>query len=210
MSIFESLQGLSLDTKALIAILAMLWIISEVRHAIRHRADKRIIQSLQAGDQQGDRAILETRRLPEITHGAALALGEMVPRGVDAGQHFVGAIKNTGKLAAKDIEVTATLGTIRADIVSVPLSLPPNSAAAAIDVRLPFGFLNSADVLTELQAGENLRVRVAFTDETAASRVMEQCFAFRLEPSDAEPSMQNWVSRRVQCPGETTPTDESS
>ena len=66
MSIFESLQGLSLDTKALIAILAMLWIISEVRHAIRHRADKRIIQSLQAGDQQGDRAILETRRLPEM------------------------------------------------------------------------------------------------------------------------------------------------
>ena len=31
-----------------------------------------------------------------------------------------------------------------------------------------------------------------------------------LEPSDAEPSMQNWVSRRVQCPGETTPADEPS
>lgn len=208
-SIFESLQGLTLDTKALFAILAILWTISEVRHAIRHRADQHIIRRLQTGDDRAERANIETLRLPEVTHGAALTLGEMAPRGADAGQHFVGAIKNTGSLTAVDIQVTASLGATRADILAVPRRLLPDSAAALVDVRLPFGFLTSTDVLSELHAGETLQVRVAFTDETAVPRVLEECFAFHLEPSDAGATMQHWVSRRVPCPGDATPAGAS-
>lgn len=204
MSIFESLQGLSLDSKALIVIMALVWTLSEVRHAIRHRADQRAIQRLQAEERWAERAILETHRLPEVTHGAALTLGEMAPRGAEAGQHFIGSIKNAGSLAAEDIQVTASLGATRATIVVAPRRLPPNSAAAAIDVRLPFGFVTSADVLGALQAGETLRVRVAFTDETASPHVLEQCFAFRLEAGEAEAPLQDWISIRVPCPGGST------
>jgi hypothetical protein len=200
-SISESLQGLSYGAKALVVIVVLLWGLSEVLHVRRHRDDRRTIPRLQAAETGEERATIAAQRPAGVMRGAALSLGAVVPRGAGAGQHFVGAITNTGPLAAEDIQVTASLGANRAAIVSAPERLPPDSAAAAIDVMLPFGFLTAEDVLAALEAGELLRVRVTFTDGTPAPRAFEECFSFRREPN-GEPAMgRGWVSRRVPCPG---------
>lgn len=73
MSIFENLQHLSPDTKALIAVVLMCWIVSEIRHRRRQRADTLVIQSLRSAATGGDRALPETRRQPGRVHGAAPA-----------------------------------------------------------------------------------------------------------------------------------------
>jgi hypothetical protein len=199
MTIFESLQGLSLDAKVLMVMLALLWGLSEARHAIRHRADERTIGDLKAVATPTEGAMLEAHRLPEVSHGAALTLGDLVPRGAEAGQHFVGTIKNAGLQAAEEIQVTASLGAIEAVVVSAPQSLPPHSAGAVVDVRLPFGFHTFADVMAALTGGEILRLRIRFTDDGSTPRTLEECFAFSPEPSSARASGPDWVSNRVAC-----------
>lgn len=199
MSIFENLQGLSLDTKALIVLIVLLWGLSELRHFLRHRADQDTIQRLQTDQAPAEQAALEAQRLPEVSRGGAVTLGEMVPRGADAGQHFVGAITNRGPQVAEAIHVSASLGTIKAEVVDAPRRLPPHGAAA-VDVRLPFGFLTSADVMTALRAGEVLRLRVTFADGSPQPRAFEQCFAFAVEPGGDQALRADWVSRRVPCP----------
>jgi hypothetical protein len=40
MSVWESLQGLTFEAKATIAVAVILWVISEIRHWTQHRADQ--------------------------------------------------------------------------------------------------------------------------------------------------------------------------
>jgi hypothetical protein len=200
MSIFENLQHLSSDSKLLLIIVVLLWGISEVRHARRHRADQHIILDLKNRVDGRDGAHLETERLPEVVHGAASTLGEVVPRGSEAGQYFVGAIKNAGAHPAGDIAITAVMGTSKADVLTAPRWLPANSVATALESLLPFGFLTADDVNAALTRGDLLRVKISFIDHWQSLHAFVQCFAFSSAPSIAGTLDPVWVSRQVPCP----------
>jgi hypothetical protein len=199
MSLFENLQQLSLDIKVLLLIVVLVWGASEVRHARRQRADQHTIRQLQAEGTQLDGTRLELRRSPEMLHGAAVTLGEVVLRGSTAGQYFVGAITNTGPHPAEDIAVTAVLGTHKTEVLTAPRRLPAHSASSALEIWLPFGFLTDVTVQDALTRGERLRVQVRFTDPRAAPQTFDQCFVFSLEPSSSASADPTWVSRRVRC-----------
>jgi hypothetical protein len=200
MTIAESLQGLTRETQLLIILLLALWAASEVRHWLRHRADQRTIQQLQAPELWENRATLETQRVPGEPRGAALTLGDVVHRGASAGQPFVAVLQNVGPHGATDINVRARLGGHLAETVDAPENLPPDSAPEPLQVVLPFGFESHADVMAAMAAGEVLRVQIAFTDGTATRRSFEECFAFEPEPASQSAGAHAWVSRRVPCP----------
>ena len=200
MSIFENLQHLSWDSKLLLVIVVLLWAFSEVRHARRHRAGQRIILDLKTRADSRDGARLETRRFPGVAHGAAVTLGEVVPRGSAAGQYFVGAIRNVGLHPADDITITAALGTNKADVLSAPRRLPAKSAATALEIWLPFGFLTADDVNAALARGDLLRVKISFTDHRQSLREFAQCFAFSSAPAIPVSPVPVWVSQQMPCP----------
>ena len=58
------------------------------------------------------RAILELQQMNGVKRGAAITLGGVEHIGPDAGQHFLGAIRNTGPYMAEEISVTAALGAM--------------------------------------------------------------------------------------------------
>lgn len=199
MSIFENLQRLSPESKLLLFFVMVLWVVSEVRHSRRQRADQRTILKLATHADFSDGAHLETQRSPEVSHGAAVTLGEVVLRGSAAGQYFVGAIMNTGLHPAEDIEVTAVLGVSKADVLAAPRWLPAHSDAAALEIWLPFGFLTADDVKAALTKGDLLRVGISFADRRQAPHAFAQCFAFSPMSAIAASLEPVWVSRRVPC-----------
>jgi hypothetical protein len=199
-SIFENLQTLSLDTKALIGVVLICWLVSEVRHRVRHRADALVIQRLRSTAAGGDRALLEVQRPPGRMHGAALAAGKAIARGREAGQYFSTAIQNRGLLDAEEIEVSATLGSHNARVVSAPRRLQVSARVTPIELRLPFGFLTSDDVQRSLRAGMPLRLRVAYRDANKNAHLLEECFTFVHSPAEQDDPRSHWLSRRGVCP----------
>jgi hypothetical protein len=199
-SIFENLQTLSLDTKALIGIVLICWLISEVRLRARRRADAFVIQSLRSSAAGGDRAILKIQRPPGRMQGAALAAGNAIARGREAGQYFSTAIQNRGVLAAEEIKVTAALGTHNARVVSAPRHLHSSSRMAPIELRLPFGLLSSDDVQRSLRAGIPLRLRIAYRDANKNAHVPEECFTFVHAPAQEHDPRSPWLSQSGTCP----------
>lgn len=200
MSIFENLQTLSLDTKALLAVMLICWLFLESRHRARHRADALVIQRLRSSAAGGDRAFLEVQRPPGHVHGAALAVGSAIARGREAGQYFSTTIQNRGLLAAEDIEVTATLGSHQARVVSAPRRLQVSTRMAPVEFRLPFGLVSSDDVQRSLRAGIPLRVRIAYRDANAHGHLLEACFTFAYAPADQQDLRSRWLSRQGSCP----------
>lgn len=200
MSIFENLQHLSSESKLLLIVVVVLWGVSEVRHARRHRANRRTISALKTRMDGRDGAFLETHRLPGVAQGAAVTLGEVVPRGSAAGQYFVGAIRNTGSHPADDIAITAVMGTTKADVLTAPRRLPANSGATALEILLPFGFLTADEMNTALTRGDLLRVKISFTDHRQSLHAFAQCFAFSSGPAVPAALDPVWVSQQVPCP----------
>ncbi len=200
MSIFQNLQSLSLDTKALIAAVLICWLISEIRHGKRRRADAVIMQHLRSAATGGDRALLETRRPPGRVHGAALAAGKVNARGREAGQYFSTVIHNSGLLEAEDIQVSAALGTHAIRVVSAPRRLQVAGRTAAIELRLPFGLLSLDDAQRYLQTGIPLRLRIAYRDAGKDMHLLEECFTFVHAPAARQDSRARWLSQRGSCP----------
>jgi hypothetical protein len=198
-SIFENLQHLSPDTKALIAIVLMCWIFSEVRHRKRRRADTVVIQRLRSAAASVDRALLETQRPPGRAHGAALAAGKAIVRGRDAGLYFSTVVRNSGVLAAEDIQVTAALGSHHMRVVSAPHRLQVAARMAPIELRLPFGLLSFDDVQRYLQAGIPLRLQIAYRDASRNMHLLEECFTFAHSPAEQHDHHAQWLSRRGAC-----------
>lgn len=199
-SIFENLQTLSLDTKALLAVMLICWLFLELRHRARHRADALAIQHLRSSAARGDRAFLEVQRPSGRAHGAALAVGNAIVRGREAGQYFSTSIQNSGLLEAEDIEVTAALGSHHARVVSAPRRLPVSPRKAHVELRLPFGFLSSEDVQRSLRAGTPLRLRIAYRDANTHAHLLEACFTFVHAPGEQQDLRGRWLSRRGVCP----------
>jgi hypothetical protein len=199
MSNWESLQGLPFEAKAAIAIptlvVVILWVVSEVRHEIRHRADQRRIARYEAADLREKRAIIELEPARSQTWGAAMILGDPET----AGQHFTGAIKNAGPHFAEGIRVTGRFGGIDAQTIKAPKILPPHSAAEPIDVMVPLvpGVRTHEDIMGMIRAGESLQMRIDFVDGTPTPDPIHQCFVFRLEQTDGRST--NWVSYAESC-----------
>lgn len=200
MSIFENLQHLSLDTKALIAVVLICWLFSEVRHRTRHRADALVIQRLRSAAAGGDRALLETQRPLKSGHGAALAAGKAIVRGREAGQYFSTAVRNSGILAAEDIQVTAALGSHNVRVVSAPRRLQEAARMTPIELRLPFGLLSFDDVQRSLRAGVPLRLQIAYRDASKNVHLLEECFTFAYSPEEQRDHRARWLSQRDACP----------
>ena len=198
MSIFENLQHLSLDTKALIAVVLLCWLFSEFRHRARHRNNELLIQRLQSVD-GGDRALLEVRRPPGRLHGAALAAGNAIARGREAGQYFTTFIQNSGQLEAEDIQVTAALGTHRVRVVSAPRRLRASTRLAPVELRIPFGLVGSDDVQRSLRAGIPLRLRIAYRDADKNAHLLEECFTFVHSPAEKQDPRAPWLSQSDTC-----------
>ena len=199
MSIFENLQTLSLDTKALIAAVLICWILSEVRHRVRRRADADCIQQLRSTATGEDRALLEVQRPPGRVHGAALAAGKAIVRGREAGQYFSTAVQNTGLLEAEDIQVSAALGTHAVRVVSAPRRLHVSGRMAPIELQLPFGLLSSDDVQHYLRTGIPLRLQIAYRDASMNVHHLEECFTFS-RASGEHGERARWLSQRDSCP----------
>ena len=104
---------------------------------------------------------------------------------------------------AEDIRVTASLGTMKGEVVNAPTILPPHSPLERLDVLVPFGVRTYADVMAAIKADDLLRVRIDFTDGTTSPVPVEECFAFQLEPTGEDGSGRHWVSKSVPCPSET-------
>lgn len=200
MSIFENLQHLSLDTKALIAVVLLCWILSETRHRARHTADALLIQHLRSAAASGDRALLEVQRPPGRVHGAALAAGKAIARGREAGQYFSTVVRNHGELEAEDIQVTAELGPHTVRVVSAPRRLQVSTKLAPIELRLPFGLFSSDDMQRSLRDGMPLRLRIAYRDAGKNIHLLEECFTFVHSPEDQHDRRTRWLSRRDACP----------
>ena len=200
MSIFENLQTLSLDTKALLAAVLLCWIVVEVQHSKRRRADAIVIQRLRSAVAGEDRALLETQRPTGRAYGAALAAGKAVVRGREAGQYFSTAIQNSGVLAAEDIQVTAVLGSHNVRVVSAPRRLQVSARTAPIELRLPFGLLSFDDVQRYLRAGIPLRLQIAYRDASKNAHLLEECFTFANSPAEQHDHHTRWLSQRGSCP----------
>ncbi len=200
MSIFENLQSLSLDTKALLAAVLICWLISEVRHGKRRRADAAIIQRLRSAATGGDRALLETRRPPGRVHGAALSAGNAIARGRRAGQYFSTAVQNSGVLAAEDIQVSAAMGSHAIRVVSAPRRLQVAGRTAPIELRLPFGLLSLADAQRDLQTGIPLRLRITYRDADQNRHLLEECYTFIHAPAAPPDDQAGWRSQLASCP----------
>jgi hypothetical protein len=200
LSIFENLQNLSLDTKGLIAVLLICWLLSEVRHGKRRRADAIVIQRLRSSAAGGDRALLEVQRPPGRVHGAALAAGKAILRGREAGQYFSTAVHNSGVLEAEDIQVTAVLGSHHVRVVSAPRRLQVSGRMAPIELRLPFGLLSSDDVQRYLRSGIPLRLQIAYRDASKNVHLLEECFTFAHSPAEQHDRHGQWLSQRGSCP----------
>jgi hypothetical protein len=198
-SIFENLQHLSLDTKALIAVVLICWLLSEIRHGKRRRADAVVIQRLRSAAAGGDRAVLETQRPPGRMHGAALAAGKAIMRGHEAGQYFSTTVQNSGVLAAEDIQVTAALGTHNVRVVSAPRRLQVSTRMTPIELRLPFGLLSFDDVQRYLRTGVPLRLQIAYRDASKNVHLLEECFTFALSPEEQQDHHARWLSQRGNC-----------
>lgn len=200
MSIFENLQHLSLDTKGLIAVVLICWVLSEVRHRARHRTDAIVIQRLRSAAANGDRALLEVERPPGRVHGAALAAGKAIVRGREAGQYFSIVVRNDGELEAEEIQVTAAFGSHNVRVVSAPRRLQVSTRMAPIELRLPFGLLGSDDVQRSLRAGVPLRLRIAYRDAGKNMHLLEECFTFVHSPAEQHDKGARWLSQRDVCP----------
>jgi hypothetical protein len=198
-SIFENLQHLSLDTKALIAVVLLCWLLSEIRHGKRRRSDAVVIQRLRSTAAGGDRAVLETQRPPGRVHGAALAAGKAIVRGREAGQYFSTTVQNSGVLAAEDIQVTAALGTHNVRVVSAPRRLQVSTRMTPIELRLPFGLLSFDDVQRYLRTGVPLRLQIAYRDASKNVHLLEECFTFALSPEGQQDHHARWLSQRGSC-----------
>ncbi|MDQ2654668.1 MAG: hypothetical protein M3Z20_16670 [Chloroflexota bacterium] len=199
MSIFENLQHLSPDTKALIAIVLVCWIFSEFRHRTRRRADTAVIHRLRSAATGGDRALLETQRPPGRAYGAALAAGKAIVHGREAGLYFSTVLQNSGGLAAEDIQVTAALGTHTMRVVSAPHRLQVAARMAPIELRLPFGLLSFDDVQRYLQAGIPLRLQIAYRDASRNVHLLEECFTFAHSPAEQHDHHARWLSQEGAC-----------
>jgi hypothetical protein len=198
-SIFENLQHLSPDTKALIAIVLVCWILSEIRHRKRRRADSVVIQRLRSAAAGGDRARLETQRPSGRAHGATLAAGKAIVRGREAGLYFSTVVQNSGVLAAEDIQVTAALGSHNVRVVSAPHHLQVAARKAPIELRLPFGLLSFDDVQRYLQAGIPLQLQIAYRDASRNVHLLEECFTFAHSPAGQHDRHARWLSQRGAC-----------
>src|SRR5688572_3030477 len=199
--VWESLQELPFEAKAALVIPAVitfgLWAALEIRHERRHRQDQVRIKRLDDASLREKRAILQIVRAAGINRGASITLGTVVHEGSASGQHFSGAVKNAGPHMAEAIQVTASLGDLKARIDEAPSILPPHSAPELLDIVLPFGAATYSDVMGTIKAGQPLRVHVEFEDGTDAAAPIEQCFVFRLEHIDD--SSTGWISRSVSC-----------
>lgn len=199
MGIFENLHHLSPDTKALIAIVLLCWIFSELRHRNRRSTDALVIQCLRSTAAGGDRALLETQRPPGREHGAALADGHAIVRGREEGLYFSTSVQNTGMLTAEDIQVTAALGPHHVRVVSAPHHLQVAARMALIELRLPFGLLSFDDVQRYLQAGIPLRLQIAYRDASRNVHLLEECFTFAHSPAEQHDRHERWLSQRGVC-----------
>jgi hypothetical protein len=200
--IWESLQGLTFEAKAAIAIptavATILWVASEIRHEIRHRADQQRIARYEATDLREKRAIIDLERPRSQNRGAAMILGTVETTGSKAGQHFTGLIKNAGPHFAEGIRVTGSFGGMGTQTITAPTILQPHSAAEPIDLMVPMvpnGVVTYDDIMDMLHAGDALQVQIDFVDGTPAPEPLYRCFVFRLEDVGG----MNWVSHPVSC-----------
>jgi hypothetical protein len=199
-SIFENLQHLSLDTKGLIAVVLICWLLSEVRHRNQRRTDAVVIQRLRSAAAGGERALLETLRPPGRAHGAALSAGKAIVRGHEAGQYFSTTVQNSGVLAAEDIQVTAALGSHNVRVISAPRRLQVAARMTPIELRLPFGLLSFDEVQRYLRAGIPLRLKIAYRDASKNVHLLEECFTFALSPEEQRDHHAKWLSQEGSCP----------
>lgn len=200
MSIYENLQGLSLDTKGLLAALVICWLLLEVRHGVRRRADALIIQRLRLALTGGDRAFLETEAPTGRAQGAALAAGKAVTRGHEAGQYFSTVVQNSGVLAAEDIQVTAAFGSHKVRVLTAPSGLQVSTRVAPIELRLPFGLLSFDETQRHLLAGVPLRLQIAYRDASKNAHLLEECFTFARPSAERDDRHVPWTSQRSTCP----------
>jgi hypothetical protein len=203
--IWESLQGLTFEAKATIAIPLIAVVLLEIRREFAYREDRKHSARRDAADLLEKRAIIELERARRQNSGAAMILGNVVHTGPDAGQHFTGEIRNAGPHLAEGIRITASLGGIDAQIVQAPTNLRPYSPAEPIDVMVPIGVFTYADIIGMLEAGDSLDVRMDYVDGTPAPDPIYRCFVFRLEQGNGGT---DWVSHPKAC--FTPPEDPAS
>ncbi len=196
MDIWESLQGLTFEAKATIAIPLIAVVLIESRRELAYRADRRRIARCDAADLREKRAIIDLERPRSPTRGAAMTLGDVVHTGPTAGQHFTGAVRNAGPHMAEGLWVTANLSDVDAQTVTAPETLPPYSPAEPVDVMVPIGVFTYADIMGMLTAGESLEVRIDYVDGTPAPEPIYRCFVFRLEHGNGGT---DWVSHPESC-----------
>jgi hypothetical protein len=204
MGIWESLQGLTFEANATIAIPLIVVMLIEVRRELAYRADRQRIARRDAADLREKRALIDLERPRSQNHGAAMILGNVVHTGPAAGQQFTGRIRNAGPHLAEGIRITASLGGIDAQTIQAPKTLPPYSPAEPIDVMAPIGVFTYADMEGMIRAGEPLEVRIDYVDGTSAPAPIYRCFLFQLEQAGGGT---NWISHPEPCfapPGDPT------
>lgn len=191
---------MSLDTKALLAAVMLCWLFSELRNASRRREDAAVIRHLRLEASGGERAQLETERPDNQARGAALVAGKVAGHGRDAGQYFSTILRNSGALAAEDIQVTAALGPHTVRVVSAPRSVAASRRTAPIELRLPFGLLSRDEAQRALRAGIPLRLQIAYRDVSQHPHLLDECFTFVPTPRDQVDDPWPWRSQRAACP----------
>jgi hypothetical protein len=125
MGIWESLQGLTFEAKATIAISLIVVVIFEIRREFAYRANRQRIARRDAADLREKRAIIDLERSRGQNYGVAMVLGDVVHTGPAAGQHFTRSIRNAGPHLAEGVRQTASLGSIPAQTIKAPKTLPP-------------------------------------------------------------------------------------
>jgi hypothetical protein len=196
MDILESLQGLTFEAKATIAIPLIVVVLIEIRREFAYREDRKHSARRDAADLFEKRAIIELERAHGQNSGAAMILGNVVHTGPDAGQHFTGVIRNAGPHLAEGIRVIASLGGTDARTIKAPKTLPPYSQPEPVDVMVPFGVFTYPDISAMLTAGESLDVRIDYVDGTPAPEPIYRCFVFRLEDVSGGT---DWISHPKAC-----------